>query len=40
MIDADLARRFQGLERLYGVTGAQRIRRAHVVVIGVGGVGS
>lgn len=33
-------RRFGGLERLYGVDGAQRIRDAHVVVVGVGGVGS
>ena len=33
-------RRFGGLERLYGVSGAQRIRDAHVVVVGVGGVGS
>ena len=38
--DSDLARRFGGLERLYGVTGAQRIRQAHVAVIGIGGVGS
>lgn len=37
-MDAD--RRFGGLERLYGVAGAQRIRAAHVAVIGVGGVGS
>jgi tRNA threonylcarbamoyladenosine dehydratase len=37
---ADLARRFGGLERLYGVAGARRIRAAHVVVIGIGGVGS
>lgn len=36
----DLARRFGGLERLYGVAGAQRIRAAHVAVVGVGGVGS
>jgi tRNA A37 threonylcarbamoyladenosine dehydratase len=36
----DLARRFGGLERLYGVPGAQAIRRAHVAVIGIGGVGS
>lgn len=36
----DVARRFGGLERLYGVAGAQRIRAAHVAVIGVGGVGS
>lgn len=37
---ADLQRRFGGLERLYGIAGAQRIRAAHVVVVGVGGVGS
>ncbi|MEK9950965.1 MAG: tRNA threonylcarbamoyladenosine dehydratase [Curvibacter sp.] len=33
-------RRFGGLARLYGVAGAQRIRGAHVAVVGVGGVGS
>ncbi len=33
-------RRFGGLDRLYGVIGAARIRAAHVVVVGVGGVGS
>ena len=33
-------RRFGGLARLYGQTGADRIRRAHVAVIGIGGVGS
>ena len=38
--DADLARRFGGLERLYGVPGAARIRDAHVLVAGIGGVGS
>lgn len=38
--DADLQRRFGGLERLYGVQGAARIRAAHVAVVGVGGVGS
>jgi tRNA A37 threonylcarbamoyladenosine dehydratase len=37
---ADLQRRFGGLERLYGVEGAQAIRRAHVAVAGIGGVGS
>lgn len=40
MEDADLQRRFGGLERLYGVPGAAGIRAAHVVVVGVGGVGS
>ena len=34
------ARRFGGLERLYGVKGAARIRHAHVLVAGIGGVGS
>ncbi|MBK0393327.1 tRNA threonylcarbamoyladenosine dehydratase [Ramlibacter algicola] len=37
---ADLARRFGGLERLYGVAGAQAIRSASVAVVGIGGVGS
>jgi len=36
----DFARRFGGLERLYGVAGAARIRNAHVLVVGIGGVGS
>lgn len=38
--DADLERRFGSLARLYGTVGAQRIRQAHVVVVGLGGVGS
>ncbi|HSV58683.1 MAG TPA: tRNA threonylcarbamoyladenosine dehydratase [Variovorax sp.] len=38
--DADVARRFSGLERLYGVDGAARVRAAHVLVVGIGGVGS
>ena len=37
---ADLERRFGGLVRLYGVKGGQNIRSAHVVVVGIGGVGS
>ena len=37
---ADLLRRFGGLDRLYGVQGAACIRGAHVVVAGIGGVGS
>lgn len=40
MVVEDAARRFSGLERLYGVDGARRIRASHVVVVGVGGVGS
>ncbi len=40
MIPADLDRRFGGLARLYGAAGARRIRAAHIVVVGLGGVGS
>lgn len=36
----DLDRRFGGLARLYGAAGAERIRAAHIVVVGLGGVGS
>jgi tRNA threonylcarbamoyladenosine dehydratase len=39
-LKADTARRFAGLERLYGVQGAAQIRAAHVAVVGIGGVGS
>ncbi len=39
-MNADLARRFGGLERLYGVKGAAAICAAHVAVVGIGGVGS
>jgi tRNA threonylcarbamoyladenosine dehydratase len=34
------ARRFGGIGRLYGTDGLDRIRRAHVCVVGLGGVGS
>lgn len=37
---ADFERRFGGLRRLYGVAGAQRVFDAHVMVVGIGGVGS
>ncbi|KAB2925059.1 MAG: tRNA threonylcarbamoyladenosine dehydratase [Dechloromonas sp.] len=37
-IDHD--RRFGGVTRLYGEEGAARLRLAHVVVVGIGGVGS
>jgi tRNA A37 threonylcarbamoyladenosine dehydratase len=37
---ADFERRFGGLRRLYGPGGAQRIFDAHVIVVGIGGVGS
>lgn len=40
VISANLDRRFGGLARLYGTAGAQKIRAAHVVVVGLGGVGS
>ncbi len=36
----DYADRFGGLARLYGHRGLHQLRRAHVCVIGVGGVGS
>ena len=38
--DVDLDRRFSGVTRLYGEAAAQRFRAAHVVVVGIGGVGS
>lgn len=38
--EVDLQRRFGGLARLYGPAGAQAIAKAHVVVVGIGGVGS
>lgn len=34
------SRRFGGMARLFGVTGAEQIANAHVMVVGVGGVGS
>lgn len=40
LMPADPERRFGGLARLYGVAGAARIRAAHIVVVGLGGVGS
>ena len=38
--DVDLERRFGGIGRLYGQSALAHFRRAHVCVIGVGGVGS
>jgi tRNA threonylcarbamoyladenosine dehydratase len=32
--------RFSGIARLYGLDGLEKLRQAHVIVIGVGGVGS
>lgn len=39
-MNADFERRFGGMRRLYGVDGAQAVFDAHVVVVGIGGVGS
>lgn len=36
----DLARRFGGMDRLYGADGGSKLRAAHVCVVGIGGVGS
>jgi tRNA threonylcarbamoyladenosine dehydratase len=40
VVEFDAERRFGGLDRLYGAAGAARIRLAHVMVVGIGGVGS
>ena len=40
VVEADLERRFGGVRRLYGEAGYQRLRHAHVAVVGLGGVGS
>lgn len=40
LIAPDPDRRFGGLSRLYGGSGARQIRAAHIVVVGLGGVGS
>lgn len=37
---SDFERRFGGLRRLYGPVAAQRVFDAHVMVVGIGGVGS
>jgi tRNA threonylcarbamoyladenosine dehydratase len=39
-IDIDFARRFGGVSRLYGAVGLGKLQAAHIVVIGIGGVGS
>ena len=38
--DADMERRFGGIRRLYGERALEAFRKAHVGVIGIGGVGS
>ena len=40
MIDVDFKRRFGGVSRLYGAVGLAKLQAAHVVVVGIGGVGS
>lgn len=40
LASSDRKRRFGGLERLYGLAGAENIRTSHVAVVGIGGVGS
>ena len=40
LASADLERRFASLARLYGAQGAAKIRAVHVVIVGIGGVGS
>lgn len=39
-IELDFERRFGGVKRLYGEVGFNQLKTAHVVVIGIGGVGS
>jgi tRNA A37 threonylcarbamoyladenosine dehydratase len=36
----EIQRRFSGLARLYGLSGAQNIVESHIAVVGIGGVGS
>ncbi|MBA4149742.1 MAG: tRNA cyclic N6-threonylcarbamoyladenosine(37) synthase TcdA [Verrucomicrobia bacterium] len=37
---SDFEQRFSGIKRLYGASGLQNLSRAHVCVVGIGGVGS
>ena len=39
-MSVDHERRFGGVTRLYGAEGAERLRQAHVCIVGIGGVGS
>ena len=39
-LELDITRRFGGVSRLYGAAGLAKFQAAHVVVIGIGGVGS
>lgn len=37
---SDLDRRFGGIARLYGIAGFEKIIQSHILIIGIGGVGS
>src|SRR5690242_14903112 len=37
---SDFAERFGGVARLYGASGLEKLRAAHVCVVGIGGVGT
>lgn len=39
-MEADIQRRFSGMERLYGMQPAANIRLSHIAIVGIGGVGS
>ena len=38
--EIDPQRRFGGLQRLFGLSAADRIQSSHVAIVGIGGVGS
>ena len=40
MVEVDFERRFGGVKRLYGDAGLNKLNAAHILVIGIGGVGS
>ena len=40
MTEVDVERRFSGVTRLYASTGLAKLQAAHIVVVGIGGVGS
>lgn len=39
-MSSDQDQRFSGIRRLFGAEGSERLQRAHVCVVGIGGVGS
>lgn len=38
--EPDIERRFGGVSRLYGIAGSAKLQAAHIVIVGIGGVGS